>query len=339
MNNILRKDYLSIFSDCRGSQLEKHASDSICGELNLLFDDVAYAHPWFIRHHIDYAFLTLIETSDKEDINPPSIRPPNNKSLAFWMRPESPFDGIELIISGIHAGFRCVIKTNETDRSLYRGILGLLQERFPGMKERVELVDHPFGEVDAFVIVGENPTPSQLDYLKRKPVFMDTADQDHALAVLTGNENSEELDLLATDLCMYFGRSRYNTAELLVPEGYNFDDLLTSVENYRSHANHSRYYNHYEYRKAAFMVSGEAFIDNGFLLFIKGKQLARHVGVVNYSEYESSDLQKLNFKGNQIFKAKPTIDSGELAFGSALLQHYLSVDRFPGFIKGVIKTT
>ncbi len=339
MNSISWKDYLRIFSDCRESYMEKYASDSICCELNLLFDDVAYAHPWLIRHHIDYAFQTLIETSDKENVNPPSKRPLNNKTLAFWLRPTSPFDGIELIISGIHAGFSCMIKTNETDRSLYKGILGLLQVRFPGIEERVEFVDHPFGEVDAYVIVGESPTPSQLEYLKSKPVFIDTLDKAHAVAVIMGNENSEELDLLAIDLCMYFGRSKYNIAELLVPEGYDFTDLLASVENYRAHANHSRYYNHYEYRKAAFIVSGDVFIDNGFLLFIKGRKNARHIGVINYSEYESSNLQKLDFKGKQIYKAKPTTDSGELAFGSALLQRYLTVDRFPGFLKSVINTT
>jgi hypothetical protein len=335
MKSISWKDYVGVLSGCRGNKMGKDTTDPMCSDLNVLFDDLAIAHPWFIREHIEYAFQTLVKPMDKEKPCSPSSGPLNNKTLAFWLRPLSPFDGLELILSGLHAGFRCVIRTNEVEKPFYKGILGLLQAKFPKMEERIEFIDHPFGEVDAYVIVGESPTPSQLTYFENKPVFLDSSVALSAVAVITGNENCEELDLLATDLCMYFGRSKYNTAELLVPKGYDFVGLLKSMENYSKNAHHSRYFNHYEYRKAAFLVSGEAFIDNGFLLFIKDKQHARHIGVVGYNEYEGICLPEINTKARQLFKAEPALEDGELPFGNALGQRYLSVDRFLVFLAEV----
>lgn len=297
-----------------------------------LFDDLAAAHQWFTRKHIVFAYQNLIFPHNNEKLNSPVIRPLNDKTLAFWLRPQLPFEGVELIIFAIWAGFQCVIRANETEKTIYQGILGLVTARYPEIDERIKFIDHPFGKVDAYVIVGERPAPSMLDYLKKKPVFLDTSGEYHSIAVVTGNESSEELNYLATDLCMYFGRSKFNIAELMVPVGYDFTDLLASVENYRDQVNHSRYFNHYEYRKAAYIVSGEAIIDNGFLLFIQGNHLDRHIGVVQYYEYKNNDLLKMNMKNRLVFKAKPDLEAGEQAFGSACGRGFYSVERFSEFI-------
>lgn len=335
MNSKSWKNYLGVLSGCSDNMMKKDPSDSTCGELNLLFDDVAYAHPWFIREHIDYAFQMLIKSLGNEKINSPSILPLNNKILAFWLRPLSPFEGIELIISAMRAGFRCVLNVNETEKPLYKGMLKMLQRSFKEMEGRIEYTDKPLSDADAWVIVGESPTPLQLTYFKKKPLFMDASNEVSSVAVIYGDESNEELELLTTDLCMYFGRSRYNTVELLVPEEYDFAKLLKSIEKYANNANHSRYFNHYEYCKAAFMVSGEAFIDNGFLLFIKGMQHARYIGVVQYSEYKSSGLHKINLKGKQVFKAKANREEGELEFGKALGPRCFSVGQFLVFLSEV----
>ena len=328
-------NYLRSLSECPGTKTGQNVGSPDGEVLNKLLDKVEYSHRWFTRHNLNFAFSALCSPDAISDLDFLFPWKDKDKTLGFWMRPLSPFDGFDLILLSLNAGCRCLIRTSETEAILYKGIIDLLETRFPYLKGKAEFADRPMGDVDAWVIAGESPTATQLEYFSIKPLFVDTKSQYPATAVLTGEETSAELDALADDLCMFFGRSKYSISKLAVPTGYDFSDLLKSLESYRENGNHSGYFNHYEYRKAAYIVSGQEVIDNGFLIIKKETGESQSIGVVDYTEYEKCEMHESDVKGRKISKSMSKVQRGELAFGSACRRNFDMAGEFLLFIKGI----
>lgn len=314
--------YLSSISENSDTKTGENVTCPDAKALNTLLDKIAYSHRWFIRNDLDFALNALTGIAAINDPNFSFSEKANGKTLGFWLRPLSPFDGLDLLLLSLNAGYKCVIRTGETDVMPYKGIIDMLEDHFPYLKGKTEFVDRPVNGVDAWVIAGEAPTAAQLAYFAKKPVFVDTVNQYPTTAVLTGEEISTELDALADDLCMFFGRSKYSISKILVPGGYDFSALLKSLERYKDNGNHARYFNHYEYRKAAYIVSGESVIDNGFLILKKETGSSHFIGVVEYVEYPANDLPENTLKGRQVFKANSELHRGKLIFGSACKRNF-----------------
>lgn len=327
--------YLKSMSEFSVTQTDKNVVGQDEEALNDLLEKVSFSHRWFTREFLDYAMNAFISNAAKN--GPGSSFPwkSNGKVLGFWMRPLSPFDGLDLLLLSLNAGYRCFIRSSETDAILYKGIIEMLQNRFPYLKGETEFIDHPFGDVDGWVIAGEAPTNTQLAYFEKKPVFVDTVSQYHTMAVLTGEETPAQLDALADDLCVFFGRSKYSISKIVVPSEYDFSGLLKSLESYKQNGNHSGYFNHYEYRKAACIVSGEPFIDNGFMIIKKEIGESHNIGVVNYTEYRDDEMLQSAIMGCQLGKAQPETGENELIFGNACKRNFCLAGKFMVFLSEI----
>ncbi|KAF0203548.1 MAG: acyl-CoA [Bacteroidetes bacterium] len=300
--------------------------------IELLISKIDGYHPWFTRPHLSNALQSFgdgLQSGSRQLLMQNKLT--SASTLGFWLRPLSPFDGMMPLFVSLLNGFRCIIKTDTTEQKHYEAFFHLLENYFPGIAANAEFADKPFGTVSGYVIAGEKPAETQMKYLSSKPLFSEVLPENGPIAYITDNETNEELDALATDICMYFGRSIHNISELLVPESYDFSSLLRSLKKFDWYSNHSRYFNHYEYRKAAFLVSGESFIDNGFLLIRKNNLNARHTGVLNYREYKTSaEIMELT-AGKKVYCSKPEPAKSERLFGSSV-NEFRNADRFISFL-------
>ncbi|MBW6490949.1 MAG: hypothetical protein K0B15_07110 [Lentimicrobium sp.] len=305
----------------------------ICSELINLADKVSVSHPWFTMKQLLFAFISLGDALDKIEPKYLPFFEIRNQIIVFWCRPLSPPEGIDLLIIAILAGFRCVIKSEEYNKEFYEGIIYFIESKIPYLSGRAMFGSRPEVNAIAYVIVGERPTENQLKYFTRKPVFNEVMPEISRVALITGKETPDQIDLLANDLCIYFGRSLYNVRELLVPEGYDFKGLLKSLEKYQEHAMHSRYFNHYEYFKSSLLVSGKTFIDNGFLLFCKENGSSPATGVIHYNEYNISDEREKLLAGRQVLLAEPDALKGEKSFGNISLEPFSRSSEFSEFLR------
>ncbi|PKP45535.1 MAG: hypothetical protein CVT94_17760 [Bacteroidetes bacterium HGW-Bacteroidetes-11] len=298
-----------------------------------LIEQVDGNHPWFTKPHLLMALQSFEAGLNAGDLSGyRKIGQDHDISLGFWIRPLSPLEGAMPLFLSLLNGFRCIVKTETVEQPLYKSFFQLVENIFPGISEKMEFSDGPLGSVSGYVIAGERPNAIQMSYFAKKPVFTDVVSENNSIAILTGNETSAELDALATDICMYFGRSIHNVTELYVPETYNFSNLLSSMKRFDWYVNHSRYFNHYEYRKAAYLVSGEPFIDNGFLLLRKTSSVSRFTGVLNYREFKNmSELNGFS-EGRVIYRANPDSAKGERLFGSAFTMPFLNSSGFFSFL-------
>src|SRR5690606_25648040 len=68
-----------------------------------------------------------------------------------------------------------------------------------------------------------------------------------SVAILSGEESSEELSLLADDLFRYYGLGCRNVTQIYVPANYEFRPLLDAMEAHRHRIHHHKYRNNYDY--------------------------------------------------------------------------------------------
>jgi hypothetical protein len=113
-----------------------------------------------------------------------------------------------------------------------------------------------------------------------------------SVAVLSGHETGDELQLLGDDIFSYFGLGCRNVAKIFVPEAYDMKLLLDALEGYHEVINHPKYFNNYEYNKAIYLVNKTPHLDTGYVLFTQSTATVSPLAVIYYEEY--SDEQQLN---------------------------------------------
>ncbi len=111
----------------------------------------------------------------------------------------------------------------------------------------------------------------------------------NSIAVLSGNETTEELQLLATDVFSYFGLGCRNVSLLFVPGGYNFEKMLEIFTHNPELINHSKYFNNYEYNKAILLINAISHYDNGTVLLKEDESISSSVSVLHYKFYNNVD--------------------------------------------------
>lgn len=337
-SDLLNEKLKQLAIDFQMKNLVDEQNNSTTKNIELLIEKIDGYHPWFTRPHLLNALQSFgdgLQAGSRSML----MRNKMNSAgpLGFWLRPLSPFDGMMPLFVSLLNGFRCIIKTDTSEQKHYEAFFHLLENYLPGIAANAEFADKPFGTISGYVIAGERPTDTQMKYLAKKPLFSEVLPENGPIACIIGDETNDELDALAYDICMYFGRSVNNISELFVRDAYDFSRLLRSMKKFDWYSNHSRYFNHYEYRKAACLVSGESFIDNGFLLIRKKTLNARHTGVLNYLEYKTpAELMKF-VAGRDVYCSKPDPAEGERLFGSSVNNEFRNLKKFISFLNDVNK--
>jgi hypothetical protein len=148
--------------------------------------------------------------------------------------------------------------------------------------------DRQMKNFDAVIATGSNNSHRYFEYyFKDKPSLL--RKNRNSLAVLTGEEMPEELDLLADDVFMYFGMGCRNVSKLLLPHGFNLEPIFLAFERYKEVINHNKYANNYTYHKALFLMNQDLHLDNGFLIVKQDNSLSSPLSVLMFQFYDSQE--------------------------------------------------
>ncbi|MGZ3753523.1 MAG: acyl-CoA reductase, partial [Mucilaginibacter sp.] len=132
---------------------------------------------------------------------------------------------------------------------------------------------------------GSNKTSRYFDYYFSKVPNIIRKNR-NSVAVLSGNETTEQLHNLGHDIFNYFGLGCRNVSKLLVPEDYDFVPFFEAIESFQPIINHHKYNNNYDYNKSIYLVNGDKHFDNGFLLVKEDNRMVSPLAVVFYEQYE-----------------------------------------------------
>jgi hypothetical protein len=205
-----------------------------------------------------------------------------------------PLVGFHDVIVGVISGFYVFAKTSSDDTLLPKMWLAEASKIDPIWAERAEVVEQ-LRNLDVAIATGSNNTAKYFaSFFKSIPHLI--RNNRNSVAVLTGEEITEDFIALGHDVFDYFGLGCRNVTHLMLPLGYDFTPLFQCWdEHFDWIRNHNKYANNYEYHRALLLMNLDPHIDTGYLIAKEKPELYAPVGMLNYSFYDSVDgvAQKL----------------------------------------------
>ncbi|OPZ99931.1 MAG: Acyl-CoA reductase (LuxC) [Bacteroidetes bacterium ADurb.Bin408] len=271
-------------------RLEKHDK----GFENIL--QKTYEHNnWFDPAHCRLALRNIAEWLTPENLNAWTEKYDHNcflplKTLRVGvvMAGNIPLVGFHDMLCVLICGHIFIGKLASDDNVLWHFITQELKDINPDFEQVIFLKEVLKEGFDAVIATGSNNTSRYFYYyFGRYPHII--RHHRNSAAILNGDESLAQLDALADDICLYYGRGCRSVSKLFVPQNYNFENLIKALQKYAHFSNHYKYFSNYEYNKALLMINKVPFMDTGFMLLVENEALASPVSVLNYSFYKNMD--------------------------------------------------
>ena len=222
------------------------------------------------------------------------------KKVAIVMAGNVPLVGFHDLMCVLAAGHHALIKLSDKDSLLTKFITDEWIRIEPSLASRISYVDR-LENFDAVIATGSNNSSRYFEYyFKNHPHILRR--NRNGVAILTGKETKEQLKELAKDIFLYFGLGCRNVSKMYVPEGYDFSDWDSVVEDWKSLSDHNKYRNNLDYNYAIYIINQVPHIQLGHLILKEDEAIASRIGCVHFTYYASqSDLSaELELKRNEI---------------------------------------
>jgi len=243
---------------------------------------------WFTPESVQQAITatgrSLTEESLEQWLGAYTFTLHEPKKVGLILAGNIPLVGIHDVLCVLVSGNIALIKVSTQDARLIKYILQLLVNISPEVAAQFKFVERLEG-FDAVIATGSNNTSRYFDYYFGKVPNIIRKNR-NSIALLTGNETSEQLHLLGKDIFDYYGLGCRNVSKLLVPKDYNFTPFFEAIESYHPVGNHHKFHNNYDYNKAIYLVNRDKHLDNGFLLVKEDERMVSPLAVLFYEEYE-----------------------------------------------------
>ena len=224
-----------------------------------------------------------------------------NYKVAVIMAGNFPLAGLHDLICVIISGNRAIIKPSSDDKILINFFVEFLHEKFPETNEIIEIASEKLGDFDKVIATGSNNTFNYFEYYFRDKSSLLRKNR-NSIAVLSGNENENELKLLSKDIFIYFGLGCRNISKIFVPTEYDISQLKNKFSEYNYIINHNKYSNNYNYQKTIKIMNNEVFTDCDYFLMSQSKELTPPISIIYYDYYDdlSQVCDLIKEKRNQI---------------------------------------
>ncbi|MCU0391637.1 MAG: acyl-CoA reductase [Thermoflexibacter sp.] len=212
------------------------------------------------------------------------------RKIGVVMAGNIPLVGIHDLICVLVSGHILYAKLSSQDSVLMKFIIQLLLEIAPALQERIYTVEQ-LKNIDAIIATGSDNTARYFEYYFKKYPHIIRKNRT-SVAVLHGEETSNQLHQLGTDIFTYFGLGCRNVTKIYVPESYNFNYFFENIEHFQKVFEHHKYVNNYDYNKSIYLIDRITHLDNGFLILAENPSLFSPISVLHYEKY--ADIAHLN---------------------------------------------
>ena len=197
-----------------------------------------------------------------------------------------PLVGFHDFLSVLITGNKVLCKMSSNDKILLTFLIQKLIEIEPSFKDYIAITDGKLTDFNAVIATGSNNTARYFDYYFKKHPSIIRKNR-NSIALITGDETPEQMQLLAKDIFTYFGLGCRNVSKILVPKNYNWDHFFNNMFVERELINNHKYANNYDYNKAVYLMSDIKLLDNEFMLLKEDEGYSSPISVVFYEFYES----------------------------------------------------
>ena len=271
---------------------------------------------WFLPDFIEKAieqiatqFLTKEALMEWTAAYPQIADKMTHKKVGIVMAGNIPLVGFHDLLSTLIAGHTAVVKLSSKDTVGMEYIINTLIEIAPQWKEHIIVQSH-LKDCDAYIATGSNNTSRYFEqYFGKYPHIIRS--NKTSIAILDGRESNADLDLLADDMMLYFGRGCRNVTQVWVPEGYDFIPLLNALKKYNYIIDEHKYRHNYDYQLALLMMTRQFYMDTNAILLSENPSPFAAIAQIHYQFYTPSQPPIVNPAEIQCIVGK-----GGLSFGS-----------------------
>lgn len=235
------------------------------------------------------------------------------KNIGLVMAGNIPLVGFHDFLCVFISGHKQTIKLSGKDDILLKQFVEKLGEWDAACRQQIVFADMLKG-CDAYIATGSNNSARYFEqYFSKYPNIIRR--NRTSVAILTGDETSEELDKLADDVHLYFGLGCRNVTKIYVPEAYDFVPLLRAFDKYKYFADHHKYKNNYDYQLSLALLNNKYYMTNESILLIENDNIFSPISQLHYSFYKNITSVKDALAGNNDIQC--IVSKEDMSFGQA----------------------
>lgn len=206
------------------------------------------------------------------------------KRVGLIMAGNIPLVGFHDFISTLIMGHKPVVKMSSDDKRILPVLIEILETLQPDLTNEIQLVDQ-LKEIDAVIATGSDNSARYFEkYFGHLPHII--RKNRTSVAIIEGDESTEELKELGKDVFTYYGLGCRNVSHIFFPKDFDLDRFFGAIIDYGDVINHNKYANNYDYYKAIYLMNQEDIIENGFLLTRESSDLFAPIAVIHYQRYD-----------------------------------------------------
>lgn len=287
-------------------------------DFNELIVGVKKHNGWFTEENVRQAIggiVSMLKSLELESwLTAYSNFEGQGKKVGVIMAGNIPMVGFHDMLCVLMSGHRVMAKLSSEDSLLLPAIAKMLIDIEPRFESNIRFVQR-LKEMDAVIATGSDNSARYFEnYFGEYPNII--RKNRTSVGFITGNEKEEELSALADDIFLYFGKGCRNVTHLLIPKGYDLNNLFKAFYRYKDVIHHHKYANNYDYNKAIYLMNKTELIENGFLMLKEDESLHSPLSMLNYSYY--SNLEEVNeYLSNNAEKIQCVIGQDYIPFGKA----------------------
>ena len=248
-------------------------------------------NPWFVPEFIELSSNNIATQFLQKDkllqwvsaYNLPTENI-NIKNVGVVMAGNIPLVGFHDFLCVFITGHQITIKASSKDDVLIKHLIKQLYQWEVTVQNLVSFSENLKG-CDVYIATGSNNSSRYFEYYFGKYPSIIRRNRT-SVAILNGEENAQELQLLADDIQQYFGLGCRNITKLYVPKEYDFIPLLEALKKYDYYFDFHKYKHNYDYNLAILIMGNKLYMNNGSILFVEDKSLFSPISQINYEYYD-----------------------------------------------------
>ena len=265
-------------------------------KIELILEEAERKNAWFDRENCLMTLHHWAGLLKKENLSQwlssYSIENIPQKRIALILAGNIPLVGFHDLLCTLLIGHTAIVKLSSNDKVLLPFLISELKNLTSIFEDKIIFTEEKLTDFDAVIATGSNNTARYFEYYFGKKPHIIRKNR-NSIAILTGEETKEELELLGKDIFTYFGLGCRNVSKIFIPENYDFTNFFQAIYSFHSVMNHQKYINNYDYNKAVYLMNLEQLLENGFLLLKEDKHYASPIATLFYEKYTNiSSLQE-----------------------------------------------
>ena len=189
-------------------------------EFENLMENAQHKNNWFKTEEVRRAFTANGKMLNENDLtnwfSSYNFKNDSPKKIGLILAGNIPLVGFHDILTVLMSGNIALIKLSSNDDLLIPTVLKKLIQIEPQFQNQIQFVER-LENFDAVIATGSNNSSRYFDYYFSKVPNIIRKNR-NSIALLTGEESSEELKHLGEDIFNYYGLGCRNISKLFVPK-------------------------------------------------------------------------------------------------------------------------